>query len=220
MEAKKTGLARLFVLAAVFWGSGSLALAELASSNFSENAPVLASLETAGQGLYAQTRRGARPKARTDRQRKPEVSRVLVDRPFQQHGLGLMLLAPTGLSYKFNLDEDQAFDAAFAISSSQTFYVHATYLRKMPWAFDLGSFPVELYYGAGGRVIDREPSSIDRGEATLQMSVRAPVGAMVNFNSPNIEVFSELALVGNVIPKTSVDLTLGLGARYRFNQFF
>jgi hypothetical protein len=134
----------------------------------------------------------------------------------QRHAVGLILLAPTGLSYKFTLDKDQAFDAALSISDSYTFYAHTTYLRKMPWALDLEVFPVEFYYGAGGRLIDREEKAVDRGEDTLQMSLRAPVGASVNFNSPDIEAFSELALVANITPKTTFDVTLGLGARYRF----
>jgi hypothetical protein len=131
-------------------------------------------------------------------------------------GLGLMLGNPSGLSYKFWLDEKTAFDAAAGINQDE-FDVHATFLwhvfnwndRIQPGSLgaitERGDFPV--YFGVGPRVLF---------EKNTEFGLRFPVGLSFLPRSSTWEFFTEIAPVVRLTPDTGMDFDFAIGARYYF----
>lgn len=126
-------------------------------------------------------------------------------------GLGLMLGEPTGISAKYWLDGDNALDFGLAYSFVQKFSavsLHADYLYH---AFDIikSDYRLPVYYGFGARL-----RFVDNSDNAL--GARGVVGvAWLSDNLP-IDVFFELVPVFNLIPSTSLNLDIALGARYYF----
>ncbi len=126
-------------------------------------------------------------------------------------GLGIMVGEPTGFSAKYWVDEDNAFDFGLAYSFVRKFSalsIHADYLYH---AFDVvkSEYRLPVYYGFGGRL--RFVNNSDNA-----LGARGVIGiAWLNDQAP-LDVFLELVPVFNLLPKTSLDLDIALGARYYF----
>lgn len=126
-------------------------------------------------------------------------------------GLGLMVGEPTGISAKYWLDGDNALDFGLAYSFVQKLSavsLHADYLYH---AFDIikSDYRLPVYYGFGARL-----RFVDNSDNAL--GARGVVGvAWLSDNLP-IDVFFELVPVFNLIPATSLNLDIALGARYYF----
>lgn len=134
-------------------------------------------------------------------------------------GIGLILGDPTGLSGKVYLNEDRAIDAALAWStgSHKSLHLHGDYLFHKPNVFQVDHHPINLYYGIGARLISWDDHHPDHNEDDkISFGPRGPVGLNFNFKDPAIEVFTELALVFEVIPGTDVDIDFGIGGRFYF----
>ncbi|MEZ0392790.1 MAG: hypothetical protein ACAH59_11290 [Pseudobdellovibrionaceae bacterium] len=129
--------------------------------------------------------------------------------------LGAILGDPTGLSAKYDLSRNEAIDGALSWSSGSRTGVqmHGDYLRIHPGQIGAGNAQIDLYYGIGARLI-----GIDRGDHKGKVSLgpRAPIGLKHELRDPSIEFFGELALILDLIPSTSADFDIGVGARYRF----
>ncbi len=135
---------------------------------------------------------------------------------FANNQIGFILGSPTGLSYKRDLGKSRSMDAALAYSfrNSESLVLHSTYLFENQYQLNLGKLsPLNMYYGLGGRF-----AIIDEGKYKndLAIGIRFPIGLTIDFNSPNIQLFSELSAVTNFIPDTDVDFDLGIGARIKF----
>jgi hypothetical protein len=132
-------------------------------------------------------------------------------------GLGVILGGPTGISGRTSLDSQHSLDLALAYSHHPYygFYIHGTYLRDAARLFPVANnnAPLELYYGLGLRVI-----SINKGkyDGDIAVGPRAPVGLLYNINNPNLELFGEISLALDIVPRTEVDLDVGVGVRFRF----
>lgn len=130
--------------------------------------------------------------------------------------LGVVLGAPTGISAKLSLGNNRAIDMAFANSLDKDLGLQLTadYLIDKARSYQIEApNPLDLYFGIGARI-----GLIEHGihDGDLSIGPRTPIGVSYNFSNPNVQIFSELALVLNVIPYSDVDLEGAIGARYRF----
>lgn len=132
-------------------------------------------------------------------------------------GLGVILGGPTGISARTSLDSKHSLDFAMAYSNHpySGFYIHGTYLRDAARLFPVANnnAPLELYYGLGMRIISIHKGRYDGDTA---IGARLPVGLLYNIYNPNLELFGEMSVALDVIPRTDIDLDVGLGIRFRF----
>jgi len=131
-------------------------------------------------------------------------------------GVGIILGAPTGFSFKADLDSVNSIDAALAWSESISVHVHADYLWNKPKLFFLDNYPIDAYYGIGARLRERDSKHFSGDEDGVQLGLRLPAGLSFLFHDPKVELFTELAFIMNVVPETDLDVDLGIGARYYF----
>jgi hypothetical protein len=130
--------------------------------------------------------------------------------------LGVILGAPTGISAKLSLGNNRAIDMAFANSLDKNLGLELTadYLIDKARSYQIDApSPLDLYFGIGARI-----SIVEHGAHNGKLSIgpRTPIGVSYNFTNPNLQIFSELALILDVIPYSNIDLEGALGARYRF----
>jgi len=126
-------------------------------------------------------------------------------------GIGVMIGEPTGFSGKYWTSSNNAFDFGLAYSFVQKFSalsIHADYLYH---AFNVikSDYRLPVYYGFGARI--RFVNNSDNS-----LGARGVVGiAWLNDKFP-LDVFFEVVPVFNLIPSTSLNLDIALGARYYF----
>ncbi len=132
----------------------------------------------------------------------------------ESFGLGAVIGDPTGVSMKMWLDKTHAIDGAFAwsLSGPNALHVQSDYLVHQLSFFHLGKLPMNLYYGAGGRV----SSYSGKDKSGLGIGARAPLGMSYQFNNPAVELFGEVAAILELIPSTNVYINLGMGGRFYF----
>jgi hypothetical protein len=131
----------------------------------------------------------------------------------QEHkfGLGVMIGAPTGISAKYWVSEDNALDFGLAYSfveSTNALSIHADYLyHENRWfpKFDR----MDFYYGYGVRI----RSSNDQ----TSLGARGVAGLAIMLKEAPVDIFIEIAPVFKLIPSTALNLDVALGARYYFN---
>lgn len=128
-------------------------------------------------------------------------------------GAGIILGEPTGISAKYWLNEQNALDFGLAYSlvrKNTAISLHADYLYH---AFDLikSNYRFPVYYGFGARIrlIDGENNSL---------GARGVIGIVWLSDDLPIDAFIEVVPVFNLFPSTSLNLDLGLGARFYFNK--
>ena len=136
-------------------------------------------------------------------------------------GLGVMLGAPTGLSGKFFVSPQHAFD--FGVGAIRYYrhrdglHLHFDYLWHPIALVKARPFWMPLYFGLGGRVFDFDDDANDEG---LAIGIRAPVGLALDFNNVPLDVFFELALVVDFFidyrDENAVDVNGAVGVRYWF----
>ncbi len=128
-------------------------------------------------------------------------------------GAGIILGEPTGLSAKYWLDNNNALAFGLAYSlvrKNSAVSIHADYLYH---AFDLikSNYRFPVYYGFGARM-----RIVDGGDNAL--GARGVVGIVWLSDDLPIDAFIEVVPVFNLFPSTSLNLDLGLGARFYFNK--
>ena len=110
-------------------------------------------------------------------------------------GIGIILGEPTGITAKLYLRDDRAIDfaagAAFAAGGLQ---LHSDYLFH-PWILqDRDSFVLPVYFGPGARMIEYESGS--DAPAHFAIGLRAVGGLLFDFKNVPLDVFIEVAIVG------------------------
>lgn len=128
-------------------------------------------------------------------------------------GLGAVIGEPTGISAKMWLDRTSAIDGAFAwsLSGPQAIHIHTDYLVHELGFFSLGKRPLNLFYGAGGRL-----SSYSGKKSGLGIGARAPLGLSYQFKNPSVELFTEVAAILELTPSTEFQFGIGIGGRFYF----
>ena len=124
-------------------------------------------------------------------------------------GIGIIIGEPTGISAKFYLGKDKAFDAGAGWSLVKKFIrVHGDFLlhndNLMEEKLDL---PLTLYYGAGVKLLLGK----DFG-----LGLRIPLGLLYNFKEPHIDLFLELVPGLDLLPDTNFGFDAAFGGRYYF----
>ena len=127
-------------------------------------------------------------------------------------GVGLMLGEPTGLSGKYWLDEESAFDFGIGggfLGEGAGFSIHADYLYHIndliKWRYK-----TPFYYGFGLRM--RFPSN-----SSMHLGVRGVAGLMMYLKELPMDLFFEIAPSFRLLPTTSIDLDIAIGSRYYFD---
>ncbi len=128
-------------------------------------------------------------------------------------GVGIILGEPTGLSGKYWVSAENAFDAALAYSfleDNKSFSFHANYLYHLYGVTDK-HYKMPLYYGFGVRFRARENKDNSFG-------VRGVIGLLVYLKEAPVDIFFEAAPVFRLLPDTAIDFDIGVGARYFFDN--
>lgn len=134
-------------------------------------------------------------------------------------GVGLIVGEPTGVSGKYYLGNDTAIDAALgAAFLGRGVQAHGDFLWH-PWVLDSkDSFALPVFIGVGMRILNHDANGED--EDHVRIGVRVPVGIVFDFTKIPLDVFAEVAGVGDY--HTAGDSQFGIGfnggagARYYF----
>lgn len=138
-------------------------------------------------------------------------------------GAGIIVGEPTGVSVKLYLDNDMAIDGAVGSAFiGGGFQVHGDVLWH-PWVLEnRDTFVLPAYWGVGLRALNHGRG--DGGDRDFHLGLRAVIGILFDFKEIPIDVFAEVAGVGDVILGSEdedhggvgLDINAGLGARYYF----
>ena len=114
-------------------------------------------------------------------------------------GIGIILGEPTGLSGKYWVSPENAFDAGLAYSfleDNKSFAFHADYLYHLEGVIDR-HYKMPLYYGFGVRFRVRENMDNTFG-------VRGVIGLLVYLKEAPVDIFLEAAPVFRLLPDTNI----------------
>lgn len=133
----------------------------------------------------------------------------------RQFGLGAIVGAPTGISASYQLTDSNRIAGAlgWSLGDDVNYHIHGDFLLLRPGAVVIDEIPLDVYFGIGARIKDRDTNDKDDD---FRLGARAPVGIYYHFEDPSIEVFGEFAFIMDVIESTALDFNLGLGARFWF----
>lgn len=130
-------------------------------------------------------------------------------------GLGIIIGEPTGVSAKFWLGGNTAFDvaAAWSVYKYTALHLHADVLYH---SFDLlkvapGSLPAYVGFGARVKLAGRAEADKD-----LRIGARVPFGLEYLFDGPPVGLFLEIAPLLDLLPGTGFGVNGAIGARWYF----
>jgi hypothetical protein len=138
-------------------------------------------------------------------------------------GVGIIIGEPTGVCAKLYLKDDQAIQAALALSAVVGgFQVHADYLFHPLILEEREAFTLPAYIGPGLRLLQRGAGR--DGDDDFRLGVRVVAGLLFDFKEVPLDVFVEVAAVGQYTFGSDSDsvnglglaLNGGIGARYYF----
>ncbi|HVV87421.1 MAG TPA: hypothetical protein VHE35_30475 [Kofleriaceae bacterium] len=138
-------------------------------------------------------------------------------------GVGLVIGEPTGLSARLYLRDDQAIQAALGLSAVVGgFQVHADYVFHPIILEERDAFTLPAYIGPGLSLLQHAAGR--DGDDDFRIGVRAVAGLLFDFKELPLDVFAEVAAVGQYtfgsesdsVNGFGVALNGGLGARYYF----
>jgi hypothetical protein len=148
-------------------------------------------------------------------------------------GLGIMLGSPTGLSGKYFVGPSTAIDFGIGgigcCRGRSGVNLHADFLWHPVSLVSAKPFELPLYVGIGGRMFSYEWKHGGHYHDGASVGVRAPIGIAFDFNNVPLDIFIELALVGDFLVDRDdldddfdrtglyVDVEGAVGFRYYFN---
>ncbi len=126
-------------------------------------------------------------------------------------GIGVILGEPTGLSAKYFLGGNKAFDfgLAWSFGNNANIHVHADYLLHRFDLFDVDTGRLPFYYGLGARIKTGNNNNV---------GIRIPIGVSYYFQNDPLEIFFEIVPVLDLAPQTEFSGNGGLGLRYYFGK--
>ena len=132
-------------------------------------------------------------------------------------GVGIVIGDPTGISFKYGMDTDNAIDAALAWSGKVDLHLHADYLWHHIGLFKFEGQRFDGFYGIGGRLRQLDDSKFrNDDDDDTRLGARGPGGIRWLASKIPLEVFVELAIIFDVIPETDASIDGGIGVRYFF----
>ncbi len=132
---------------------------------------------------------------------------------YAQNEAGVALGTATGFSGLLSTSSNRAIDIGLAYSTNSVFNLYADYLITNARLIKAGQVPLNLYYGLGFRL---QNINSGKNDGKTAIGPRAPVGLTYLLNNPDVTFFTEVAPVLDIIPETSVEVMLEVGARIRF----
>jgi hypothetical protein len=147
--------------------------------------------------------------------------------PFEANktfGLGLMVGAPTGLTGKYFVASDRAFDfglgAIYYYRHGNGLHIHGDYLWHPVSLVHAEPFELPLYIGVGARLWSFDCDGCSNNATAI--GVRVPFGIDFDFNDVPLDIFFELVFVADVFVNYQghdfgPDLDGALGARFWFD---
>ncbi|MBK9037000.1 MAG: hypothetical protein IPL61_38075 [Myxococcales bacterium] len=118
-------------------------------------------------------------------------------------GLGIMLGSPTGLSGKYFVGPSTAIDFGVGgigcCRGRSGIHLHGDFLWHPVNLTSTPPFELPLYVGIGGRFFSYEWRHGDHYHDGSALGVRVPLGIAFDFNNVPLDIFVELALVGDFL---------------------
>jgi hypothetical protein len=132
-------------------------------------------------------------------------------------GAGLIVGEPTGISAKYWIASDRAWDFAFGASYFSDIRLHGTYL----WHVDVfDNQRVPLYYGVGAAILGRTGRVATFGGTRNRHGVgfgaRASIGVSYLVPTAPFDFFAEIGSILIVVPPAAFDIDFSIGVRYYF----
>lgn len=133
-------------------------------------------------------------------------------------GAGFMFGEPTGLSWKYRINQSNALDGGIGFSPFDRYRLHADYLwQTLPFRDP----NVSLYYGVGAAVgFGSTHYIVSRGylftEEDEGFAARVPIGISYNIPRSPAELFVEAAPMMIFAPDAALGLDGAFGARFTF----
>jgi len=134
-------------------------------------------------------------------------------------GLGVVLGEPTGLTAKWWIERDWAFD----VGVSYSFFSHLHIMTNSLWHFDNAMSKIHpsledlsAYFGAGTGLRISAKDNPRSGDARGNLYIRVPMGIEYLPRRPRIGPFIEVAPGIALVPKVFAVIQGGLGIRYYF----
>jgi hypothetical protein len=131
-------------------------------------------------------------------------------------GVGIILGAPTGFSFKYWTSRRSAIDFALAWDlGDDYFHIHSDYLFHFPLQFEgSGRSTFLTYLGIGGRFKFKSGGNED--DKNL-LGVRGVGGIEFLPHGTPLDIFAEIAPVMNIVEETKLDIDGGIGIRFTFS---
>lgn len=138
-------------------------------------------------------------------------------------GIGLVIGEPTGVAAKLYLHDDQALQAAVGFSPVvDGFQVHVDYVFHPFILEERDAFTLPAYIGPGVSLLQHAAGR--DGDDDFRIGVRVVAGVLFDFKELPLDVFAEVAGVGQYTFGSESDsvngvglaLNGGIGARYYF----
>jgi hypothetical protein len=132
----------------------------------------------------------------------------------KNYGLGAVIGSATGIAGNYKLSKSKSIDATLSFGTNKTnrFQLQSTLLTHKPESLKLLGQVLGWYYGMGAIVKMIENDNKDE----LNLGARVSAGVVWDFPEVPCDLFADSAFILNVLPKTSADLDLSIGARYYF----
>lgn len=130
--------------------------------------------------------------------------------------LGIIVGSTSGLSFKNELADNRAVDAAlsYSIQGKYGLSLHGDYLLNRARQFSFSQLsPVFLYYGLGVRTLNIRTGT---DEGSTRIGVRGPVGVHYRTTGPDLEFFGEAVPIVDLTPSSELNVDVGLGVRVIF----
>ncbi len=137
------------------------------------------------------------------------VSNIGLAEKIRKFGAGVSLGVPTGISLNYFLNQSWSVDGMLSYDFDEFFNIRADLLRHKRNLFTIDEYFIDIYYGAGLRMKDKENQDFLFGP-------RAVVGIGHFWKSIPLEVFVEAAGVFSIIEETDFDFEAALIARWYF----
>ncbi len=124
-------------------------------------------------------------------------------------GLGIILVEPTGLSWKYWWGKKEAVHLALGWSSQKdnNLVVHADYLFSQINLFKEEMSTILLSFGSGGRL---------KFNRDMHFGIRFPLALDFISKKVPLNIFFEIVPIVNLTPDTSIDLKGAIGFRYLY----
>ena len=124
-------------------------------------------------------------------------------------GVGMVFGEPTGVAWKYRMNNSNAVDGAIGFEPNNNLRVHADYLWQ---SHPFDERRLSVHYGLGAAFGDTHRES----DRDMGFAARGVVGLTYLVSNSPIDMFFEVAPLMIFTPDPGSDLDIGLGGRFYF----